>query len=1013
MKKDLPENLPFGAWKKMREAIRQSPDHLEFRAGDVAQSKNPEAIFKFVRDNFITRPDRYRGGSDIHFRDRVNWGTPGLLRSGIGTPREKAELLQSLFTQADFKARILEGEMDIEAIGFERLFFKHQAPKFAPQEAIAPIGEWKSLLPNPDLPQFQPIDFEALGESSLITEIKNAVGDKLAAPAPDWPHFLRNTSIVSVEIEGKEQHANPHILDLPFGEHGLKIPPRIASQQKPIATPEVKVKLSASTTSKPHDRFPLVDGSWKAADLVGRQLKINFMPTEEAPEVLRMRLGDLKSFIPVLSVQAGNLDEEEVKKMSFAGDLITIRGDQIKSEIDQILINNKPIAINNGSPENIEKVSTLEVEAEAGNWPEVKLRARVLDEQGQTVPDLPGSSFHVAENDRAVPCQLIRNTPQPPRILFVFDYSGSMKPEFRGKGLAPLVRTICTSAQEKYGDVQIQLSVISYDTTGLRPFTPWLDDVDEAENHILKYNPGGLQTSNYWTALAEATNKDANMVVMFTDADGTEEGTLQQHTSVTGGCPAVIIGVRSEKTREDHLAALAAASGGSHTMAEDHATATEAVLKRLQQEHNWPYLFSYSSPVNESNEPIKVFLETNDEKHRAETTYTADSEPKGSRSFAGLYLEISIGGQQDSRTLAGLTPWKSKQNPVTETHAKETRNALFGEFQISFEGEAPTASAMLDNVLGSLLSLEPLLTSLPGGTEARMIAAMEKGAIRLPAQWSALNSALGPTLTKNTFTYQEGWRVILFSSVPADDGQIEDRSDVLSFTNWRTISKDPSLAGETTLAHSLRLSLAETANFEISTGSILRGKKLQALNPSAFSSKHLALKDESLKMSWLKAVQSREPLAKHELALVPDDSQIDAYWALNTETGSILGFLRNGTGGGETSDTERYFNSIDSGLQAFDKVMSKLNLVSPAFAVWVQLERIKVAKVKLATMLLLTMDGSIDIGDFEDQLRGEIRDWARDLALEQAGKFIGPIGDFNNLRDWYEMATGIGGFIAP
>jgi hypothetical protein len=166
-------------------------------------------------------------------------------------------------------------------------------------------------------------------------------------------------------------------------------------------------------------------------------------------------------------------------------------------------------------------------------------------------------------------------------------------------------------------------------------------------------------------------------------------------------------------------------------------------------------------------------------------------------------------------------------------------------------------------------------------------------------------------------------------------------------------------------------------------------------------------------MSWLKAVQSREPLAKHELALVPDDSQIDAYWALNTETGSILGFLRNGTGGGETSDTERYFNSIDSGLQAFDKVMSKLNLVSPAFAVWVQLERIKVAKVKLATMLLLTMDGSIDIGDFEDQLRGEIRDWARDLALEQAGKFIGPIGDFNNLRDWYEMATGIGGFIAP
>jgi hypothetical protein len=363
--------------------------------------------------------------------------------------------------------------------------------------------------------------------------------------------------------------------------------------------------------------------------------------------------------------------------------------------------------------------------------------------------------------------------------------------------------------------------------------------------------------------------------------------------------------------------------------------------------------------------------------------------------------------------LAGLTPWKSKQNPVTEDHAKAARNALFGEFQISFEGEAPTASATLDNVLGSLLSLEPLVASLPGGTEAGMIAAMEKGVIRLPSQWVALNSKFGDPITKSTFTYQEGWRVVLFSSVPVDDGQIEDRSDVLSFTNWRTISKDPALAQETSLANSLRLSLVETANFDTSTGAILRDRKLESFNASGFGSKHLSLKDESLKRSWMEAVKNREPLAKNELALVSADSRIDAYWTINSQSGSVLGFLHNGSGGGATSDTERYFNSIDSGLQAFDKVMGKLNLVSPAFAVWVQLERIKVAKVKLATMLLLSMDGSIDIVDFEDQLRGEIRDWARDLALEQAGNFIGPIGDFNSLRDWYELATGVGGFIAP
>ena len=1006
----LPE-FPFGAWKKMREAIRKSPDHLGFRAKEVVETKDPEAIFRFVRDNFITRPDRYRGGTDIDFRDRVNWGTPGLLRSGIGTPREKAELLHSLYTQAGFKAQILEGTMDIEAIGLDRLFFKKRLPDFAPDESIAPIKQWKDF--RPISAGLKAINFEELGESALLKEIKSALGDNYQPEEPNWPHLLRNTSIVSVEIEGKEIHANPHIVDIPFGEHGLKKPPRIAGQQKPMATPVVKVTLSASTTSKPHERFPLVEGSWKAAELMGRQLRINFMPTEEPANLLRMRLGDLESFIPVLSVQSEGLGEDDVERMSFAGDLINIQGDQIKSEGDQILINNKPVAVSSGNPDNMEKISRMEVEAEAGNWPEVKLRARVLDEGGKTVPDLPGGCFQVIENNRAVPCQLLRNTPKPPRILFVFDYSGSMKPEFRGKGLAPLVREICTSAREKYGDVQIQLSVISYDTAGLRTFTPWLSDVDEAESHILKYNPGGLQTSNYWTALAEATNKDANMVVIFTDADGTEEGTLQQRTKVTGGCPAVVIGVPSEKTKEDHLASLAAASGGTHILANNHATAAEAVLARLSQEQNWPYLISYFSPITKPESSIKVRLQSADEKHQAETSYEVASESKARRSFAGIYLEISIGDQKSSRTLAGLAPWKSRQNPVTEEHAQQTRNALFGEFQLSFEGEAPTASAMLDNLLGSFLSLEPLLSSLPNGTEETIIKAMRKGAIRLPSQWMTLNSPLGNAITENTFTFQEGWRAVLFSSIPAEDGQIVDRSDVLSFTNWRTISKDPAKAWETSLAHSLRLSLIETANFDTSTGSALRGKKLQPLTPSQFSRKHTELQDESLKTQWMETVHHRESLAKNELALVAKDLGIEGYWSINMKTGSVLGFLPNGTGGGETSDTERYFDRVDSGLQAFDKVMGKLNLVSPAFAVWVQLEQIKVAKVKLATMLLLTMDGSVTIDDFENQLRGEARDWARDIALEQAGKFIGPIGDFNNLRDWSEMATGIGGFIAP
>lgn len=365
----LPDPLPFAAWKKMREALRRSPDHLTSRCEEIVATKDPQAIFEFVRDHFLTRPDRYRGGSDIDFRDRVNWGLPGVLRSGVGTPREKAELLQSLYTRAGFKARIMEGQMDIGSISLSRLFFNKQRPPFDPDETIAPLEEWKELLQSEDSflhddeGQLKAIDFSTLGEATILEEIKSALGSEFQPASPKWSHLLRNTSIVAVNVDGKERFANPHLSDLPFGEHGLKSTPRPAGRQEPMETPEVKVTLSAATTSNPHERFPLVEGSWRAADLVGRQLKINFMSTEEPEVLLRSRLRDLETFIPVLSVQSENLSEDEVRKLSFAGDLITVHGDQISSQDKQILVNQEPVSITTGKPENIKQIARLELAA--------------------------------------------------------------------------------------------------------------------------------------------------------------------------------------------------------------------------------------------------------------------------------------------------------------------------------------------------------------------------------------------------------------------------------------------------------------------------------------------------------------------------------------------------------------------------------------------------------------------------------------------------------------------------
>src|SRR5262245_7970558 len=41
----------FRAWSQMRDAVRQSPDHLSAAADRVVATADPEKIFQFVRDN--------------------------------------------------------------------------------------------------------------------------------------------------------------------------------------------------------------------------------------------------------------------------------------------------------------------------------------------------------------------------------------------------------------------------------------------------------------------------------------------------------------------------------------------------------------------------------------------------------------------------------------------------------------------------------------------------------------------------------------------------------------------------------------------------------------------------------------------------------------------------------------------------------------------------------------------------------------------------------------------------
>ena len=50
------EHVPFDVWEELRTALRTSPDHLPARAKQLVAEGDPEAIFRFVRDEIVTYP---------------------------------------------------------------------------------------------------------------------------------------------------------------------------------------------------------------------------------------------------------------------------------------------------------------------------------------------------------------------------------------------------------------------------------------------------------------------------------------------------------------------------------------------------------------------------------------------------------------------------------------------------------------------------------------------------------------------------------------------------------------------------------------------------------------------------------------------------------------------------------------------------------------------------------------------------------------------------------------------
>ena len=169
--------------------------------------------------------------------------------------------------------------------------------------------------------------------------------------------------------------------------------------------------------------------------------------------------------------------------------------------------------------------------------------------------------------------------------------------------------------------------------------------------------------------------------------------------------------------------------------------------------------------------------------------------------------------------------------------------------------------------------------------------ALTAGVTVLPSELAGLHAPLlweddGP------LTYERSLRVVVLV-----DRAGTRRGDILPLTRFNTLDPDHAVAFARTLRQTARLAVGEAAVFEESALDLLADADLTLLTDGRFTAEGLAALPVASRDVWPKLLE-QYPLADK---VVPTSGTPVAFWAVDQQTGTVLGVLDDGSGGGRSA----------------------------------------------------------------------------------------------------------------
>ncbi len=879
--------FPFDMWEGLRTAARSSPDHVRGAANRAVASKDPEAIFAFVRDQISLYPPP-PGAYDP--ATAIRWGTDATLRGGAGTLREKADVLRELYDRAGFVATVVVGPVPEDLASATALdVFTERVRVTDPQVDEGDLARWRERAGWAAEPtSVRPFDDGGATSARIAADLTELLPGRAAeASRAEWPVAL--APMVRVMVDGVARFALP----VP----GAALTDRLAhpASDAPAAGPAplVRVALSMTSTQAPSDEIELVGHEWSSDDIVGRQVVAQLVPPLSLRERLTLRAQDVHLLVGTLSLRRPGDDQRTLERNIITGQAITVSGLVVEETDDGVAVGGIAVEPATENRDAGAEVASVTVEVDALGFPAVGLRVSALGRAGDPVAAIPASAFVVTEDATPVAAFATRNQAPPPRVLLIVDSSLSIDPTYASpSGRAAFAKALAPQLADAVPHAEVQ--VIGTGSEQPRP-DGWVPlDTTALTTALARAVPVG---SAVWTAVAGAEAGHPAVIVLVTDgvSDETDRTDLPRlRAAVARGAPVVVVGIGDvdEPTLDD----IAVLSRGAHvttTAPGDVTPIVDAVRAKLAAAVLDPYRLTYDAPL-EGSGPRTVVVAVGGV--TGQTTYSPP--PPAERTTApglrGLYLTVTVGTDPPvKRVLAGLRPLPAGATGPTMT-PEETgavRRALFDTVVVSVEGAAPSLMTWLDDDLTGRLSGRALWEAADQDDGDAMHDALVAGVTALPWELAGLHAPLLPE-DGEPLTYERLLRVAVLV-----DRSGSRRGDILPVTRFDTLGSDRTAAYDRTLRQSARLAVGEQTVFEDSAADRLDDVDLVMLADGRWSPAALAALPAAGRDVWPDLLDDYAGWDK----VVPTAGDPIAFWAVDQQTGTLLGVLDDGSGGGRSA----------------------------------------------------------------------------------------------------------------